>query len=73
VFTGHGAQAKLVGSDESGGCYATGGPTRLQWEKARGQQGIEDTDGARLLRFVEALPDGSMVRHHIAGDIGRAQ
>jgi len=29
------------------------------------------SDGVQLIRFVRSLPPGSMVRHHIAGDIGR--
>lgn len=70
VFVGHGSGAKLVGAEAQGGCYASNGPTRLQWEATRKAEQT-DTDGARLLRFVEALPAGSMVRHHVAGDIGR--
>lgn len=70
VFVGHGSGAKLVGAEAQGGCYAANGPTRLQWEATRKAEQT-DTDGARLLRFVEALPAGSMVRHHVAGDIGR--
>jgi hypothetical protein len=29
------------------------------------------SDGQQLLQFAQALPAGSLLRHHIAGDIGR--
>ena len=70
VFTAHGPQAKQVGTADQGGCYGHTGPVRLQWQAAQLNK-APLSDGAQLVRFVRSLPPGSMVRHHIAGDIGR--
>ena len=69
VFVAHGSGAKKVGTDQAGGCYAAGGPTAIQWHgtKKTGQQ----NDAAAVLKFAKSLPPGSMLRHHVAGDIGR--
>lgn len=70
VFVGHGSRRARVGTDEPGGCYGELGPVRLQWESAR-KTGAAD-DAAALARFARSLPAGSMIRHHVVGDIGRA-
>ena len=70
VFVAHGSGAKKVGTDDGGGCYAASGPTAIQWHKTR-TSGAAD-DGQALRRFARSLPPGSMLRHHVAGDIGRA-
>lgn len=71
VFVAHGTGAKKVGTDAGGGCYAASGPTAIQWHGVKKQAPADD---AQVLRdFARSLPAGSMLRHHVAGDIGRAQ
>ena len=69
VFTAHSPQARLVGTADPGGCYGHTGPVRLQWEAAKLNK-ANMSDGAQLIRFARSLAPGSMIRHHIAGDIG---
>jgi hypothetical protein len=69
VFVAHGPQKKKVGTG-CGGCYAAQGPTAIQWHGTR--KSGADNDAAALLKFAKSLPPGSMLRHHVAGDIGRA-
>lgn len=71
VFVAHGTGKKRVGTDDAGGCYAASGPTAIQWHGTR-KTGAPD-DAAALREFVAALPHGSLLRHHVAGDIGRAK
>ncbi len=71
VFVAHGSGAKKVGTDAGGGCYAASGPTAIQWHKTRTDGAAND--GQALRRFARSLPPGSMLRHHVAGDIGKAQ
>lgn len=73
-FTAHGASAKridirAIGGGEAGGCYGNGGPVRLQWERTRD---LVETrgDGEVLMGFVAGLKEGSLVRHHVVGDVG---
>jgi hypothetical protein len=70
VFVAHGSGAKKVGTDCAGGCYAAQGNVAIQWHDTR-KTGAAN-DAARLLQFAKSLPPGSMLRHHVAGDIGRA-
>lgn len=68
VFLAHGTGAKKVGTGE-GGCYAASGPTAIQWHgtKTKGRP-----DDAKVLReFAASLPVGSLLRHHVAGDVGK--
>ena len=69
VFVAHGQAARLVGQEQAGGCYGTGGPVAMQWRATR-DKGRPD-DAAELLRFAAELPPGSMLRHHVVGDLGR--
>ena len=69
-FTAHGANKKKVGQEEKGGCYAGTGYTVFAW-KATAKQKQEVTDAVKLSEWVKTLPYGSMVRHHVAGDIGK--
>ena len=71
-FTAHGAQKKVIAirqevPDTKGGCYGNGGPVRLQWQKTIGDT---DNDSATLLSFVRGLPRGTILRHHVVGDLG---
>ncbi len=70
VFVAHGTAAKLVGQDAQGGCYGSAGPVALQWKRTS-SSGAPD-DAAELARFAQSLPPGSLLRHHVVGDIGRA-
>jgi hypothetical protein len=69
VFVAHGSGKKRVGTDEKGGCYAASGPTAIAWHgtKKNGHQ----NDAAAVRLFARSLPPGSLLRHHVAGDIGR--
>lgn len=67
VFVAHGAGAKRVGTG-TGGCYAAGGPTAIQWHGTRKTGAADDAEALRA--FVDSLPFGTMLRHHVAGDIG---
>ena len=68
VFVAHGASAKRVGTG-SGGCYAAGGPTAIQWHGTKKTGAPNDAETLRA--FARSLPPGSLLRHHVAGDIGR--
>lgn len=68
VFVAHGTGAKKVGTG-SGGCYAASGPTAIQWHGTKKVN--TPNDAAALRAFAKSLPSGSMLRHHVAGDIGR--
>jgi hypothetical protein len=70
VFVAHGQGARLVGTDVPGGCYGNGGPVRLAWEKTK-TGGLVD-DAAASVAFARSLPPGSLLRHHIVGDLGAA-
>jgi hypothetical protein len=50
-----------------GGCYADGGPLRIQWDKVtRGEAGMAWGD---FLQAVRALPADQLWRHNQAGDL----
>ena len=68
-FTAHGTSKKKAATDDPGGCYAAGGNVALHWT-ATANQPQPETDGERLRSFAKSLPPGSVLRHHIAGDIG---
>ena len=67
VFIAHGTGAKKVGTG-SGGCYAASGPTAIAWHGTRKNGAPNDAEAIR--RFAQSLPPGSLLRHHVAGDIG---
>jgi len=69
-FTAHGNQKKLINNGERGGCYANGGNVNIHWERlAKKQQ--DRTDAEMLQEFVKTIPPRRILRHHIAGDIGK--
>ena len=70
VFVAHGSGARLVGDDTPGGCYGNGGPVRLAWESTR--KTGDTSDGPAVIRFARSLPSGSLLRHHVVGDMGIA-
>lgn len=69
-FTAHGpTRKKAADINTRGGCYADAGNCRLWWDDtANGQQC--ETDAEKVKRFAQSLPPGSIIRHHVAGDIG---
>ena len=52
------------------GCYADNGHCGLAWRKTS-RRAPAANDPAALLDFVKSLPAGSLLRHHVAGDIHR--
>ena len=69
-FTAHGVHKKKAANpDEAGGCYATGGNVLIHWTHTADQD-QDETDGDRLRRFAKSLAPRTILRHHIAGDIG---
>lgn len=46
-------------------CYAEGFNTRMTWDKIP-NRGVEL---AALVRFIQAMPDGQLWRHNVAGDL----
>lgn len=70
TFTAHGAGKKKINTGQRGGCYADGGNVNIHWQHTAKQEQTQ-TDGERLRAFVKTLPTGSILRHHVAGDIGK--
>jgi hypothetical protein len=70
VFAAHGTGARRVGTDQAGGCYAASGHVAIQWHKTR--TAGPTNDAQQLREFAASLPAGSLLRHHVAGDVGRA-
>ena len=72
-FTDHGAYKKKAGNEnENGGCYATGGNVNLHW-KATALSKDKQSDSKKLISWSKALPAGTVLRHHIAGDLGKIE
>jgi hypothetical protein len=74
AFPSHGS-SKRAAADPTrpGGCYAAGGNVRLHWNATRDQEvpaPADPKDGELLTEFARTLPRGSILRHHVAGDIG---
>jgi hypothetical protein len=69
-FSAHGpSKKKAADVNTRGGCYADAGNCRIWWDDtANGEQC--ETDAEKVRRFAQGLPPGSIVRHHVAGDIG---
>ena len=67
----YGSKKKLVGDEEQGGCYGTYGRVRLQWEHTRKNVSENHSDKKTLLQFLQQLPYGTNIRHHIVGDVGQ--
>ena len=69
-FTAHGVHKKKAANpDDAGGCYATGGNVLLHWNHTADQD-QDETDAERVTRFAKGLAPRTILRHHIAGDIG---
>lgn len=50
-------------------CYAAGGKVRLAWERTKDKPQSDDAKDLRA--WVTTLPHGSLLRHHVAGDVGK--
>jgi hypothetical protein len=71
VFTAHGASKRKAGNnDEPGGCYAGGGNVALHWRRLSNLEAEPESDADQVERFAAGLAPRSVLRHHIAGDIG---
>ena len=69
-FTAHGVhKKKAANSDDPGCCYASGGNVLLHWE-ATADQAQDESDADKITRFAKSLAPRTILRHHIAGDIG---
>ena len=70
-FTAHGPNKKKAADPNTrGGCYADAGNCRLWWDQTARSKQPDETDSEKLLRFAKSLPPRSIIRHHVAGDIG---
>ena len=73
VFTAHGASKRKAGDNQvRGGCYAGGGNVALHWRHLSERDEITETDAEQVARFAAGLSPRTILRHHIAGDIGTA-
>jgi|TARA_R110000765_G_scaffold44189_2_gene91793 hypothetical protein len=71
VFTAHGASKRKAGDNETkGGCYAGGGNVALHWRHLSERDETTESDGEQVARFAAGLSPRTILRHHIAGDIG---
>ncbi len=69
-FTAHGVHKKKAANpDDPGGCYASGGNVLLHWE-ATADQSQDESDADKITRFAKSLAPRTILRHHIAGDLG---
>jgi len=70
-FTSHGTGKKAaLDPEKQAGCYASYHHTRLAW-LATSRIDTDESDSAKLTRFAASLRTGSVLRHHVAGDIGK--
>ena len=71
VFTAHGASKRKASDNATpGGCYAGGGNVALHWRHLSERNEITELDGEQVARFAAGLSPRTILRHHIAGDIG---
>jgi len=71
LFTAHGPGKNKAASDDPGGCYAGHGHVAIHWQALSDADDDGRTDAERLREFAAELPPRSIIRHHVAGDIGR--
>jgi hypothetical protein len=73
LFTAHGASKRKAGDPATpGGCYAGGGNVAYHWRALSERDETTETDAEHVRRFASGLAPRSILRHHIAGDIGAA-
>jgi len=66
VFVAHGSGAEKVGAGSRGMLC---GQRPHGDQVARREKSRPMDDGAALKKFARSLPPGSMLRHHVAGDM----
>jgi hypothetical protein len=72
VFTAHGAgKIKAGDSSEAGGCYAGFDKVAIHWRNLAKRKRESESDGEKIKRFAAGLPPYSILRSHIAGDLGK--
>ena len=72
VFTAHGAAKRAAGDpDVKGGCYAGGGNVAIHWRGLSQRKQSDETNAEKVTRFAAGLAPHSIVRHHVAGDLGK--
>ncbi len=71
VFPSHGPGKRHIGTEEQGGCYTGYGHVSLHANRYSKQEATAETDSEAVTRFVAGLRPGSIVRHHVIGDIGK--
>lgn len=70
-FTAHGpSKRKAADPTQRGGCYADAGNCRIWWDQTANSEQPDETDAEKVRRFAKSLPPRSIIRHHVAGDIG---
>lgn len=70
-FTAHGPNKKKASDPtQRGGCYADAGNCRIWWNETANSEQPDETDAEKVRRFAKSLPPRSIIRHHVAGDIG---
>ena len=70
-FTAHGpSKKKAADPTQRGGCYADAGNCRIWWDQTANSDQPDETDAEKVRRFAKSLPPRSIIRHHVAGDIG---
>jgi len=70
-FTAHGrSKRKAADPTQRGGCYADAGKCRIWWDQTANSDQPDETDAETVRRFAKSLPPRSIIRHHVAGDIG---
>ena len=69
VFYAHGVKKNLINKGLKGGCYADNFRTKKIWNDTINDKNINDID--ILKSFIKSLPYNQIIRHHIAGEIGK--
>lgn len=72
VFTAHGAAKRKAGDNaERGGCYAGFHNVARHWRDLSNREKPKQSDADAHRAFIKTLRPHTIVRPHIAGDIGR--
>lgn len=74
VFVAHGSNKQQINGKTQGGCYAAQSNCLMQWKATQQGKGLlvwdEAKDPERLVCWAKSLPQGTLLRHRISGDIG---
>ena len=71
-FTAHGTGKKAaLDNEQQKGCYAAYHHVAMAWKNTANSVDTGETDGDKLTRFASGLRAGSVLRHHVAGDMGK--